>query len=230
MPTHRVNSGAALVAALFSLACGPRNPAPSDSATAASKSSPATPDPSVAAADRGRTDGDSSARTWVVIASDFQCPYCKKWHAETYTRFIDQYVRTGKVKVAYLNFPLGQHQNAVPTAAAAMCASAQGRFWQYHDALFHTQEQWARMAEPRPLLDSIARAVGVNVPEWSECVDSRRMLPLVMADRDRAAAAGVQSTPSFLVGDQILQGAMQFEEMRPLIDAAVAKSGSAPPR
>ncbi|HEX2722654.1 MAG TPA: thioredoxin domain-containing protein [Gemmatimonadaceae bacterium] len=236
MPTCRVNFSAALAAAFFSVACNPansatRSDAPATSGTGkteAAKSPPREPaDPSVAAADRGRIGGDSSARAWVIIASDFQCPFCKQWHDETYKPFIDQYVRTGKVRVAYIHFPLNQHQNAVVTAEASMCAAAQNRFWEYHDALFDTQLQWAKMPDPRALLDSIAQAVGVKAGDFRECLNSHRMQPLVMADRDRASAAGVGSTPSFLIGDQVLAGAQPLDEMRPAIDAAIAKSASA---
>ena len=160
----------------------------------------------------------------MIIASDFQCPYCKDWHDNTHRSFVDQYVRTGKVKVAYINFPIESiHRNAVITAEAAMCAAAQNKFWQYHDGLFGSQAQWAPMADPRPVLDSIAKTVGVDAGEWGKCVDSKRMLPLINADRDRAAAAGVGSTPSFLIGDQVLQGAQPLDDMRPAIEAAIAR-------
>jgi protein-disulfide isomerase len=239
MPTHRVNFGAAVTAALLFSACSPANSAtrtdssaPSGQPNQAASTNSAPPaDPVVQAADRGRVDGDSSAKTWVIIASDFQCPYCRQWHDETYKPFIDQYVRTGKVKVAYINFPLESiHRNAVVTAEAAMCAAAQNKFWQYHDALFKSQAQWAGMPEPRPVLDSLARSVGVDTVAWGKCLDSKQMLPLINADRDRAAAAGVGSTPSFLIGDQVLAGAQSLDEMRPAIEAAIAKSGSAPAR
>ncbi len=238
MPTHRVNFGAALAATIFCVACSPANSATkldASTATSAVKSTTASPvaaapDPSVAAADRGRIDGDSSAKTWIIIASDFQCQYCRQWHHETYKQFIDQYVRTGKVKVAYLNFPLENHKNAIITAQGAMCAAAQNKFWQYHDALFNSQDQWAPLADARPVLDSLAKTVGVDVDEWGKCVDSKRMLPLIMADHDRVAAAGVGATPSFLIGDKVLEGAQSLNDMRPAIEAAIAKSGSAPPR
>lgn len=230
MPIRRVNFSAALVAALVCIACNPVNsaqradtPASSNQSNSAAGAA-SVPDPSVAAADRGRIDGDSSAKTWVIIASDFQCPYCKDWHDNTHRSFIDQYVRTGKVKVAYINFPIESiHRNAVITAEAAMCAAAQNKFWQYHDGLFGSQAQWAPMADPRPVLDSIAKTVGVDAGEWGKCVDSKRMLPLINADRDRAAAAGVGSTPSFLIGDQVLQGAQPLDDMRPAIEAAIAR-------
>ncbi len=200
------------------------NPGVSDTpATATGAKALKTPDPMAIAADRGRIAGDSTARTWVVIASDFQCPYCRQWHSESYRSLVDEYVRTGKVRVAYLNFPLGQHRNAIPTASGAMCAGAQGRFWQYHDALFESQAQWSAMSDARPVLDSIARGVGVNMPQWTQCFESDVMLPLILADRDRASKGGVQSTPSFLVGGQVVAGAVPFADMRPVIDSAIAR-------
>ncbi len=184
----------------------------------------------LAAADHGRIAGDSTAKTWVIMASDFQCPFCKEWHTESYRQFLDTYVRTGKIRVAYVNYPLGQHQNAIPAAEGAMCASAQNKFWQFHDALFDSQDSWAKMQDMRPVLDSIATAVGVNNADWKQCVDSKKMLPLIRADQDRASKAGVGSTPTFLIGDQSIEGAQPFSVMRPVIDAAIAKNGTAPPR
>jgi protein-disulfide isomerase len=109
-----------------------------------------------------------------------------------------------------------------------MCASAQNKFWQYHDALFNTQEQWETMPQPRPVLDSIAKAVGVDVTSWGQCVDSGKMLPMIQADRDRLAQAGVQSTPSFLIGSAMLVGAQPIESMRVALDSAITKnSGTA---
>ncbi|MEO8580849.1 MAG: thioredoxin domain-containing protein [Gemmatimonadales bacterium] len=234
MPRSRVNFGAAVATILVVCACSPAGSPPrtasESSAPASPKPAASTPDPVIAAADHGRIDGDSAAKTWVIIASDFQCPFCRQWHHESYRQFVDEYVRSGKVNVAYLNFPLAQHQNAVPTAQAAMCASAQNKFWQYHDALFESQDKWSSMQQPRPVLDSIARTVAVDFPEWAKCVDSDRMLPLIFADRDRAAGAGVKSTPSFLVGGQVIEGAQPLSDMRPIIDAAIAKSGGASPR
>lgn len=237
MPTYTVNFSAALAAALVAVsACSPNgstpradaSPGAAATATPATAQSAAAPDPLVTAADHGRIQGDSTAKTWVIIASDFQCPYCKQWHEETYEAFLKEYVRSGKVKVAYVNYPLGQHQNALITAQAAMCASAQNKFWQYHDALFNSQGVWETMPQPRPVLDSLAKSVGVDVKSWGACVDSGKMLAIIQADRDRLAKAGVQSTPSFLIGDEILAGAQPLDAMRPALDSAIRKNSGAP--
>jgi protein-disulfide isomerase len=95
-----------------------------------------------AAADQARILGRPTAPVWVVEVSDFQCPYCKMWHDSTYETLKREYVNTGKVRLAYINFPLEKHRNAMPAAEAAMCAAAQGKFWEMHDALFDAQAKW----------------------------------------------------------------------------------------
>lgn len=230
MPRSLVNFGAA-VAVTLAISCSPTNSTPRAAEAGppppAAQMASAAPvnDAVVAAADRGRINGDDAAKTWVIMASDFQCPFCKQWHDESWRAMLDEYVRAGKVKVAYINFPLGQHQNALVTAEAAMCAGAQSKFWEYHDGLFATQGRWAPMPQPRPLLDSLAQSVGVELATWKQCVESGRLRPLIRADRDRAAAAGVKSTPSFIIGDRVLLGAQPMEALRPVLDSAVAKDG-----
>jgi len=112
------------------------------------------------------------------------------------------------------------------TAEAAMCASAQGKFWPFHEALFATQHQWEALPSPAALLDSIAGAVGVDKAAWKQCVDSQKMRPLIIADRDRSAAAGVQSTPTFLIGNRVLLGALPVDSLRIALDAEIAKTAA----
>ena len=109
---------------------------------------PAPTDSNITRADLARIQGSASAPVWVIEVSDFQCPYCKQWHDQTYAAFRDQYVKTGKVRLAYVNFPLSSHAHAWPAAESAMCAGAQGKFWQMHDALFTTQNKWEAMGLP----------------------------------------------------------------------------------
>ena len=228
------NSSAAAVLAMTILACSPTqspppasNTAPAANASAASPTPAAQQDPLVTAADRGRIEGDANAKTWLIVASDFQCPFCKQWHDESYKTVYDEYVRSGKIKVAYVNYPLQQHQHAMATAEAAMCAAAQGKFWPYHEALFATQKGWESLSSPAAVLDSIAGAVGLDKASWKQCVDSGKMKPLIDADRDRSAAAGVQSTPSFIIGDRVMLGVQPIERLRAALDSEIAKNGAA---
>lgn len=173
-------------------------------------------------ADRGRIEGDSAAPLWVIDISDFQCPYCAEWQRNTHEALRAEYVRTGKVKLAFVNFPLEQHRHALAASRAAMCAGVQGRFWPVHDAIFEAQTRWAAAPDAAPLFESIARTAGVRIEEWRSCFSSDVMDPLIEADRDRALGAGVHSTPTFIIDRQIMRGAAPIEEFRRVIDAALA--------
>src|SRR5262249_44566021 len=102
-------------------------------------------------ADRGRVMGDANATLWVVMASDFQCPFCKQWHDQFFAPVMQEYAAKNRIRLAFLNFPLAMHQNAMAAAEAAMCASVQRKFWPMHESLFATQKKWEGMANPAPL-------------------------------------------------------------------------------
>jgi protein-disulfide isomerase len=174
------------------------------------------------AADRGRISGAESARVWMLIVSDFECPYCKKWHDDTYATLHREYVESGKVRMAYLNFPLPQHEQAMPAANAAMCAAAQDKFWQYQSALFEGQTTWAKPGDQSGAYEAIAQRVGADVPALRACMRSNAMRPLIEADKDRSSRAGVQSTPTFIVGGSQLSGALPVAEFRRVLDSALA--------
>jgi protein-disulfide isomerase len=173
-------------------------------------------------ADQGRIRGDSSAKLWLIMVSDFQCPYCRQWHDEVFATVIRDYVATGKVRIAYLNYPLSGHQNAMPAAEAAMCAAVQGKFWDMHDAIFRTQNQWAELANPAPVLDSLAASVGVAPGPYRSCIQSHATRPMILADQARATNAGVRATPTFFLGSQQIEGAVPLPEFRAALDKALA--------
>ena len=187
------------------------------------------PDSNITRADLARIQGSPNAPLWVIEVSDFQCPYCKQWHDQTYTTFINEFVKTGKVRLAYVNFPLNSHRYAWPTAESAMCAGAQGKFWEMHDALFATQQRWESMPSPAIMFDSLARSTGIDIPKWRDCVSSGKMKALIQADHDRAAKAGAEATPSFMIGDQILAGAQPIDVIRRAVDSAMVKTKKTTP-
>lgn len=220
----------ALCLALAFSACSTPEPARSGGASPAATRdastgsvTPATDSTTVLAkADRGRIQGDSTAKLWLVIVSDFQCPYCRQWHDEVFATVVRDYVATGKVRIAYVNLPLSMHANALPAAEAAMCTSVQGRFWQMHDALFRTQDRWEGLADPKPMFDSLAVSVGVNATAYRSCVESKATRAMIAADARRVDDAGVRATPTFFIGDTRLEGAIPLPEFRAALDKALA--------
>jgi len=176
----------------------------------------------LAKADAGRIIGSAKASVWMIIISDFQCPYCKRWHDETWAAVKKDYVDTGKLRVAYVNLPLSMHRNALPAAQVAMCASVQGKFWPVQDALFRAQKEWEDKADPQPVFETLAREAGANVEALRSCVRTGATRPLIQADVDRATNAGASSTPMFFIGGRPLLGAQPLSAFREAIAAALA--------
>jgi protein-disulfide isomerase len=192
-----------------------------------------SPDSMRAMADRSRIEGDSAAPLWLIIASDFQCPFCARWHLESHDSLRRGYIESGRVRAAYINFPLDHHQHARVAANAALCAGVSGRFWPVHDAIFETQDRWAPLPDALPVLDSLAGAAGADMMLWRSCMAQGIMDPVVRADRERAAGTGVQSTPTFLLlptvtppqPGQMIRGAVPLTELTALLDSLLAAMG-----
>lgn len=206
-------------------AIAPTSQAPANDASAATATPTAvSTDPLVARADSARIRGNPNAKVWMILSSDFQCPYCKMWHDSADMTIRREYIDNGKVRLAFVNYPIGSHQNAVPAAEYAMCAAAQNKFWEMHDALFASQDKWVPLPKPGPMLESLATSVGVEVNALRACVSSHKMLPLIEADHEKAVRAGVRATPSFFIGNQLLEGVQMPADLRKVLDAALANA------
>ena len=167
--------------------------------------------------------GDPNAPVVVEEFSDFQCPFCRKFHDETLPQIIDEYVRTGDVYFVYRHYPfLDQNQPSQESHAAAnasICAGRQNRFWDFHDVLFANQtgENIGDYTERR--LEAMAEALGLNMDEFNDCYGSADANAAVSADKLLGDQNSVTSTPSFLVNGQPLLGAQPFEVFQDLIES-----------
>jgi protein-disulfide isomerase len=224
LPHHAV-----LWSLVFTFGCGGKE-AGGDTQRQPASSTPATADSLTSRADAGRIQGNPNAPVWIVEISDFQCPFCKTWHDEVYATLRREYIVPGTVRLAYINYPLPNHANALPAAEAAMCAGAQNKFWEMHDGLFDAQETWGPMPNAAAVFDSIARAKGVDVAAMRRCIETGAARALILADAERAQESGVQGTPSFVIGgDVMLRGMQPIEAFRRAIDEKMAARSRATP-
>lgn len=173
-------------------------------------------------ADLGRIAGDSAATVIVLEVSDFQCPYCKTFHDQTYPAVKSAYVDKRLARMAYVNLPLRSHQNAWPAAEAAMCASVQDRFWPMHDSLFLAQDRWAGIAKPDTMFARFAGTLQLDAKMYEACMTSHATRPLIASDAERASNAGISGTPAFIIGDSLISGAYPFADFKRVLDAVLA--------
>jgi protein-disulfide isomerase len=191
------------------------------------------PDSVTARASRGRVKGPESAQVTIVEISDFQCPYCREFTATTMPLIDSAYIRTGKARVIYINLPLSIHRDAFAAAEAAMCASAQDKFWPMHDRLFATQREWSGQTDAVQRFERLAEALQLDMAAYRDCTQNDRTASLIMGDATDASGAGVQGTPAFILtargGQRALSGAVPFAEFAREMDALLSGAPAATP-
>lgn len=175
-------------------------------------------------ADKGRVQGNESAKVWVIEISDMQCPYCKEWNQKVYPQLYDEFIKTGKIRFAYINFPLTMHSHARDAARSAMCASVQGKFWEMKKSIFDSQDKWSSMKDAKSFFEGLAKDTGVDMDAWKSCLDSKSVNAVIDADVRKAKAQNVRSTPSLLIANRLVSGAVPMEDLRKMINAALGES------
>jgi protein-disulfide isomerase len=170
-----------------------------------------------------RTMGSAAAPVTVYEMSDFQCPYCRRFALETFPTLDQEYIRAGKVRWVFINFPLvSMHPNAEPAAEVAMCAAEQDKFWPVHDLLYRNQPTWAPLTAPAEFFLTLADSAGLDRPAFEKCLSTGAMQPLVKKDAESAARSGANSTPSFYIEGGIMPGAQPVAVFRTILDSIVA--------
>jgi predicted DsbA family dithiol-disulfide isomerase len=164
--------------------------------------------------------GPADAPVTIVEYTDYDCPFCKRYHAEIYPQLLQEYA--GKVRYFVRHFPLQQlHPRAPNAARAAVCAEAQDRFWSYHELLFFRGN-----APDDEGLVAYATELGLDEEQFSGCMDDAETDAAVMADLQRGAAYGVRGTPAFFINGRVIFGAQRMEVFRQTMDAALREAGA----
>ena len=167
-----------------------------------------------------RSKGSVKAPVTVYEMSDFQCPYCRQFALETFPGLERDYIKTGKVRWVFINFPLTSvHAHASAAAELALCAGKQQAFWPVHDLLFAHQESWAPLKEAGPFFVSLADSARLAKPALLSCLESPETRNSVRADAEGAARSGATSTPTFYIEGGLLEGAQPLNVFRQVLDS-----------
>jgi protein-disulfide isomerase len=164
--------------------------------------------------------GAEDAKVTIVEYSDFQCPFCKRG-ADIIPQILKDY--DGKVKIAYKQLPLPNHNWAREAAIASVCASKQGndKFWELHDLLFENQGN-LNAENAKEEINGFAKQIGLNTDEFNKCIDSPEVAQRVQKESDEARSIGVSSTPTFVVNGMIVPGANP-QGLKSAIDVALSE-------
>ena len=161
--------------------------------------------------------GDNDAPVTIVEFSDYECPFCGRFHTQTFGQLKSAYIDTGKVKFVYRDFPLSFHAQAQKAAEAAECAGEQGKYWEMHELLFSPGVQGGVAS-----FKQYAQQIGLDTAKFNDCLDTGKMVAEIRKDTADGAAAGVQGTPAFYVNGVEISGAQPFQVFQQIIDSQLA--------
>ena len=183
--------------------------------------------PKKISADDDPVRGSPDAPITIIEFSDFQCPFCARFHVQTLPSILEEYIDTGKVNLVYRDFPIQSiHPNALPAAVAAECANEQGKYWQYHDTLFEKQNAWSKLDTSSVIskFSQYATEVGLEQKQFDSCLGSGKYLQEVQHDLNDGRTYDVTGTPGFFIGNEKIgfvkiDGAQPFESFKKVIDS-----------
>ncbi len=154
--------------------------------------------------------GPEGAKVTIIEFSDFQCPYCQRGK-DTMDQILKAY--PNDVKVAFKHLPLPFHKEAMPAAKASWAAGKQGKFWEFHDALFANQGSLGET-----FYSDTAKKLSLDVKKFDEDRNSKAAEEAVKADMEVAQKNGIQGTPGFFVNGVAVKGAYPFDHFKKIVD------------
>ena len=158
--------------------------------------------------------GDEKAPVTIIEYASATCPHCANFHKGTFKELDEKYIKTGKVRFLFREFPFDN-----PSLAAFMLArcAPKDKYFPMIDILFQQQRKWASQgADVRGELFNIARLAGFTQKSFDECLKNEEVAKGVIAVRDLGTELGVTSTPSFFINGVVMKGnngLAQFEAM-----------------
>ncbi|MGH7813615.1 MAG: DsbA family protein [Candidatus Binataceae bacterium] len=162
--------------------------------------------------------GPDGAPVTITEYSDFQCPYCRQAEG-VLKQVLGKY--GDRVRLVYMDFPLSFHHYAMGAAIAARCAQEQGKFWEYHDAIFSGSGDLSASG-----LEALAAQLDLYTRTFNTCLDRRQTESTVTADKTEGEQKGVNGTPDFFINSRNAGGITSLAQFNSAIDAALSQSGN----
>ncbi len=170
--------------------------------------------------------GDKNAPITLVEFGDYQCFFCNKFFHDTENGILENYVKTGKVKIIFKDFTI-IGPDSITAALGANCAGDQGKFWEFHDILYNNWNGENNGWAAREKIIGFANDAKLDVDKFTECLDEKHHQPKIDASNSDARKLGLTGTPAFFIisNNQVIpiQGAQPFEVFQRIFDAELQK-------
>jgi protein-disulfide isomerase len=168
---------------------------------------------------RGYLKGSDQAPVEITEYADYQCPFCQTFATLQLPTIEERLIKTGRLRWRYRDFPLQQHEFARLAAHSAACADDQDKYWPQHDRIYEGQAEWAAARDAGDHFRDYAGEIGLDLARYDQCMKSGKFAGRIQASQEEGARAGVGSTPTLLVGGRLIQGRIDSDAIRRLVDS-----------
>ena len=162
--------------------------------------------------------GDPNSEVTIIEFASLSCPHCAEFHKTRFAWLKENFIDTGEVKFIFRDFPL--NRPALLGSMMAHCAEP-SQFFAYLNFLFERQEYWAFSEPVETRLAKLAQVLGMGQEKLNSCLQDEALAQKIIKTRlDSQNAHNIESTPSFLVGNQLIMGVPSEDRLRELIELA----------
>lgn len=172
---------------------------------------------------RGYLLGSDSAKVEITEYADYQCPFCQTFDELQFPTIKQRLIDAGRLRWRYRDFPLQQHPFSRLAAHSAACADEQGKYWEQHRRIYEGQQDWAESSDAAPAFRRYAQLNGLDLPRYDACMKSAKYAGRIQASYDEGVRAGVNSTPTLLIGGRLYQGRLDSDAIARLVDSLTSR-------
>lgn len=165
--------------------------------------------------------GSAQADVTIVLFDDFECPFCSRLYT-TFEQIRKDY--EGKVRIAFINYPLKFHKKAMPASYAAIAAGKQGKFWEMYGSLFSKQKEWKSAPDMQKWFENEALVLELDVEKFKKDMEGASVRKIVDDDIKLGENLGIRGTPASFVNGRFVSGALPYNSFKQLIDEELKKA------
>jgi protein-disulfide isomerase len=159
----------------------------------------------------GRVD----APVTLIKYASMTCPYCKKFHAESFPQLKRDYIDTGKVRFIIREFPIGKSSG---TATVAMRCVATDKYLDLYGRFMAQQGAWVSQEVRPEAIFKVAAQAGVTEAQFSACMADKALAGQLNAIKERGRKLGVIGTPNFFIGNKLIKSVVTYADLKIMID------------
>ena len=181
----------------------------------------------------GETVGSPTAPVTMDVYADFQCPACKSFYTTEMPKLLSELVQPGLLRIVSKDIDIiDSHKSgsteSLELTVGAHCAAEQDKFWEYHDYVFWNQGGENVGDHNAAFIDRVATAAGLDMTAFHACQARTDVRQPILDATAAAGKAGITSTPTLVLGGQVIPGVPEYTQLHAYILQLVAKGSPTP--